>query len=88
MSRTLFIKTRAPETPPRAAGPAIATLGSMTLWAKKSHIASVALGPRGSVYEPALAPPDQACARPETSQYWLTFRTSRTGFLGNYRCRV
>jgi len=46
----------------------------MPVWSKKSHIPSVALGPRGSVYEPALAPPDQACPRSDTTQYWTTGR--------------
>jgi len=34
--------------------------------AKKRQIASVALGPRGSVWEPSGAPPDHACPSPST----------------------
>jgi hypothetical protein len=71
--RTLIIQARDLESG-WPDGSATARSRSIPVWPKKQHIASVALGPRGSVYDPALAPPDQAGPRSDTTQYWTTGR--------------
>jgi hypothetical protein len=67
--RTLIIQARDLGSGCRPHGSATARSRSIPVWPKKPHIASVALGPRGSVYDPALAPPTrhaQGPTRPST----------------------